>query len=200
MDEVLTRFDGTVVRALSPDIMVGLPSRYLDPEPRMDKPPAGTVFDPEVAVERQYLLTWSDWEYADAYGRMVASKEEKAWTQVAVLPQREGQADGGVTLPLIFLFVYDAEAALDENYAFIYGQLLSFAQLEQYKILEDEYYAVYDATDLIYTDLDAYLDYFLSTREDVFCDEDIRKRVHAIYEFYQDKENIKAMYGYYDWE
>lgn len=201
VEEVLMRFEGNVVPALSPMIMVSEPSLYLDPEPIMGKPPAGVVFDESIPENQQYLLTLSDWEYTDAYGRMVASRDEKAWVQTAVLPQHQGQTDGGVTLPLIFLFVYDAEAASDQdNYAFIYGQLHSFGDLEQYKVLEDAHYAIYDATDLIYTDLDAYLDYFLTTREDVFCDEQIRQRVHNIYAFYQDKENIQKTYGYLELE
>ena len=116
-----------------------------------------------------------------------------------MLPQRQGETDGGIPLPLIFLFVYDAEMAKDENFAFIYGQLHSFAEMEAYKVLEDEHYAVYDATELIYTDVDAYLDYFLTTRTDIYCDDQIRRRIHNIYHFYQDKENIRNMYGYFDW-
>ena len=199
VQEVLARFNGTVIPSMSPTIMVTGTSQFLDPEPKMDKPPADVTFDDTVPQEQQYLLTWSDWTYVDGYGRMVASQSEKAWAQVAMLPQRAGETDGGVALPLIFLFVYDAEAAKDENYTFIYGQLHSFEEMEQYKVLEDEHYAIYDATDLIYTDVDAYLDYFLTTRTDIYCDDLIRQRVHNIYEFYQDKENIRNMYGYFEW-
>lgn len=198
VEEVLTRFDGTIVPALSPDIMVGLPSVPLDPEPRMGKIPEGIVFDPGISEDQQYRLTWDDWEYTDGYGRMVASREEKAWTQVAVLPQREGETDGGVTLPLIFLFVYDAKEAVAENYAFIYGQILSFGELEAHLLLKDEHYAVYDATALIYEDLDAYLDDFLGSREDVYCDDQVRQRIHNIYEFYQDRDRVRDLYGYYE--
>lgn len=196
VEEVLSRFAGTVVPALGPTLMVGGPSEFLDPEPIMGKPRSGVIFDDSVPEDQQYLLTLSEWTYTDAYGRMVASADEKAWVQTAILPQYQGQTDGGVTIPLIFLFVYDAERAQPENYAFIYGQLHSFEELEEYKVLEDEHYAIYDATDLIYTDVDAYIDYFLTTRTDVYCDDQIRQRVRNIYDFYQDKENIRQMYGY----
>ena len=196
VEEILARFEGTVVPALSPVAMVGGPSVFLDPEPLMGKPPEGVVFDETVPEDRQYLLTISDWTYTDAYGRMVATADEKAWAQTAILPQYQGQRDGGVTIPLIFLFVYDAEMALPENYAFLYGGLHSFEALEGCKVLEDEHYVIYDATDLIYTDVDAYLDHFLTTRSDVYCDDQIRQRVHNIYDFYQDPNNIQAMYRY----
>ena len=200
VEEVLARFDGTIVPAMSPSIMVGSPSQFLDPEPKMEKPPADVTFDDTVPQEQQYLLTYSDWTYTDGYGRMVASQDEKAWSQVAMLPQRKGETDGGVAMPLIFLFVYDAEMAKEEHSAFLYVQLLSFAEMEQYKVLQDEHYAVYDATNLIYTDVDAYLDYFLTTRTDIYCDDQIRQRVHNIYDFYQNKENIREMYGYFEFE
>lgn len=196
VEELLARFDGTVVPALGPVLMVGGPSEFLDPEPRMGKPPEGTVLDAAIPQEQQYLLTGAEWSYTDGYGRMVASAEEKAWVQTVMLPQHKGETDGGVSMPLIFLFVYDAAKAKPENYAFLYGQLHSFKALETYKVLEDEHYAVYDATDLIYTDVDAYLDFFLTTRSDLYCDASIRQRVHNVYEFYRDKENIRAMYGY----
>lgn len=196
VEEILARFEGTVVSALSPVAMVGAPSVFLDPEPLMGKPPEGVVFDETFPEDQQYLLTISDWTYTDAYGRMVATADEKAWVQTAILPQHPGQTDGGVTIPLIFLFVYDADKALPDNYTFLYGGLHSFEALEGCKVLEDEHYVIYDATDLIYTDVDAYLDHFLTTRSDVYCDDQIRQRVHNIYDFYQDPDNIQAMYHY----
>lgn len=196
VEDMLTRFEGTVVPAMAPVIWVNGPTEFLDPEPIMGKPPADVIFDDSVPADQQYLLTLSEWSYTDAYGRMVASADEKAWIQTAVLPQYQGQTDGGVTLPLIFLFVYDAEMAKPENYAFLYGQIHSFADLAEYKVLEDEHYAIYDGTHLIYSDVDGYLDDFLAAHPDVYCDDGIRQRVHNIYECYQNKENIQAMYGY----
>lgn len=198
VEEVRTRCPGTVIPALSPSIMVSSPSIYLDPQPVMDKLPDGVILDDSVPADQQYLLALDYWTHSDAYGRMVAGADEKAWALHAFIPQRQGEIDGGVALPLIFLFVYDAEAASNpDNYVFIYGQLLTFAEMEQYKVLVDEHYAFYDATDLIYTDVDAYLDYFLSTRQDVYCDDQIRKRVHNIYDYYRNRGNWSISYP--DW-
>lgn len=196
VEELLRRFEGTLVPAMAPMVWVDGPTEFLDPEPIMGKPPAGVIFDDSIPEDMQYLLTLSEWSYTDAYGRMVATAEEKAWTQTVVLPQYPGQTDGGVTLPLIYLFVYDAEMAKPENFAFLYGQIHSFADLEAYKVLEDEHYAIYDGTHLIYSDVDAYLDDFLASRKEVYCDAQVRQRVRNVYDFYQDRENVKAMYGY----
>lgn len=194
--ELLARFDGTVVTALSPQILVGAPSIRMEPQPVMGCIPEDIILDESIQRDRQSSLIRADWTYTDGYGRMVAGAEEKAWAQMAVLPQDQGQTDGGVTLPIVFLVVYDAQQAVPENFAFLYGQLYSFEDLEQYLVRRDEHYAIYDATDLIYTDLDAYLDYFLATREDVYCDDRIRQRVHNIYDFYQDPNRVAELIYY----
>lgn len=196
VEEVLARFGGTVISSLSPQILVSEPTVFLDPEPAFARIPEGVIFDETAPAEVQYRLTTDDWTYSDGYGRMVASRDEKAWVHYAMLPQREGDTDGGVAMPLIFWFVYDAEAALPENYAFLYGQLYSFAELEDKKVYEDEHYAIYDATSLIYTDPDAYLDYFQTTRTDIYCDETIRQRVRNIYDFFQDTKTVADMIYY----
>lgn len=195
VEEVLARFEGTVVPSLSPDIMVAGPTVFLDPEPAFARIPQGIVWDETVPLEEQYRLTTDNWTFSDGYGRMVASREEKAWVHCAMLPRNQGDSSV-VAMPLIFWFVYDAEAALPENYAFLYGQLYSFAQLEDKKVYEDGHYVIYDATSLIYTDLDAYLDYFLTTRSDVYCDEAVRQRVWNIYGFFGDTETVADMIYY----
>lgn len=197
VEEVLTRFSGTVVPSQSPYIMVGGPSTLLEPEPMLGKIPEGVIFDNSIPKEQQYLLSLDEWHFTDAYGRMVAGFGEKAWVQMAMIPQREGQTDGGVAIPLVFWLVYDAEEAADwENHAFVYGRILSFEEMEQYKVRQDEHYAIYDVTNLIYTDVDAYLDYFLSGYETVYCDAQVRQRVQAIYDYYRNADNFNALYGY----
>jgi hypothetical protein len=86
--------------------------------------------------------------------------------------------------------------AQPENYAFIYGQLYSFEELRSCQVIRDEHYAIYNATNLIYGDVDDWLDQLLASRPDLYCDDQIRKRVHALYDFYQNQDNIRAMYGY----
>lgn len=52
-------------------------------------------------------------------------------------------------------------------------------------------------TDLFYTDLDAYIDYFLTTRDDIYFDESVRRRVHNIYEYYKDHDTLSGQFVYY---
>lgn len=197
VEEVLTRSGKRIVPALSPSIMVGAPSAFLEPEPMLKKLPEGVVFDESLPEQQQYLLGLDEWHFTDAYGRMIATFQEKAWTLTTTIPQWEGQTDGGVSIPLVFWMVYDAqEASREDSYAFVYGKILSFAEMEQEKVYQDGHYAIYDVTDRVYTDLDGYLEYFLSCYDNIHCDEQIRRRVHAVYSYYRNREHFEALYSY----
>lgn len=186
--ELLAQFDGTVVPPADSALAV-------------DKTPEGVVFDETYPMERQYELVGQYRPIIDGYGRIVAGFSsptgyEHTLTLEALLPTYQGEVGGGVTLPLIYLFTYEASAIREDSYAFICGQLLSFEEMEQYKVYQDEQYAVYEVTDLFYTDLDAYIDYFLTTREDIYFDEQVRRRVHNMYDYYRDKENLGSQFYY----
>lgn len=200
VEELLARFDGNVACSLSPSIMVSGPSEFLDPEPMVRDIPEDVILDASVAPEQQYLLTSWEWHYTDGYGRFVATAGEKAMVQMAFLPQRpedKERSDGGVAMPLVFHLFYDAQRSLNqEHYVFVYGRLLSFQEMEQYLVRRDAHYAIYDVTPLIYRDVDAYLDFFLSTRTDVYCDDQIRQRVRNIYTFYRNRDNAASQFYY----
>lgn len=50
-------------------------------------------------------------------------------------------------------------------------------------------------TELLYTDLDAYIDFICETREDLLIDEFVRQRIYSIYNHYMEKENLsQAIY------
>ena len=190
VQELLAQFEGTVVPPVEPMLIV-------------ERLPEGVVLDESYPMERQYELVGQYHHIIDGYGRIVAGFNsptgyENALTLGALLPQYKGEVGGGAeVIPLIYLFTYEVSAIQEENaYAFIYGQLLSFAEMEQYKVYEDEQYAVYEVTDLFYTDVDAYLDYFLTTRSDVYCDESVRQRVHNIYDYFKDPETLGSSFYY----
>lgn len=188
--QLLQEFAGNVISPVDPMLIVG-PS------------PADVVFDETFPEELQYQLVGEHYTWLDGYGRMVGAKAngigdtDLCLKLEALLPQHPGQTDGGVGMPLIYLFTYETPLAREkDNYAFIYGQLLTFGELEAYKVYEDEQYTVYEVTDLFYTDLDAYIDFFLTTRSDIHFDEQIRKRVHSIYDYYKVKENLTDAFYY----
>lgn len=191
VQELLARFEGTVVPPVDPMLI----AKTL---------PEGVILDESYPMELQYELVGQYHHLVDGYGRIVAgfnspSGFESALTLGALLPQYKGETGGGAdVIPLIYLFTYEVAAIQGEDkYAFIYGRLLSFEEMEQYKVYEDEQYAVYEMTDLFYTDLDAYLDYFLTTRNDIYCDEQVRQRVRNIYDYFKDPETLGGLMHYH---
>ena len=182
VQEVLLRREGTLVRPVDPWITI-----------QRD----GCVFDPEFPMDIQYQLVGLNYHSIDGYNRIVGSMfsggdSDHALTLKALLPGYKGQTNGGHYLPLIYLFIYEKSAMeVEDPYAFIYGQIITFEDMEQYIVYEDERYVIYEVTDLFYTDLDAYIDYFVSTN-DVYFDEQIRERVHNIYDYYKDKESLRG--------
>lgn len=189
VQELLAQFDGTVVPPAEPMLIVG-------------RTPGGVVFDESYPMERQYELVGEHWHSIDGYGRIVAGFNsptgwEHALTLETLLPSYKGEVGGGVTIPLIYMFTYEVSAIRQDNtYAFIYGQLLSFEEMEQYKVYEDEQYAVFEVTDLFYTDLDAYIDYFLTIRPETYFDEQSRQRVYNMYDYFKNPENLGSLFYY----
>ena len=188
--QLLQEFTGNVISPVDPMLILG-PS------------PADVVFDETFPKELQYQLVGEHYTWLDGYGRMVGAKAngigdtDLCLKLEALLPQYPGQTDGGVGMPLIYLFTYETPLAREkDNYTFIYGRLLTFEELEAYKVYADEQYTVYEMTDLFYTDLDAYIEYYLTTRSDIYFDEQIRKRVHSIYDYYKVKENLTDAFYY----
>ena len=190
VQELLARFDGTVLAPAEPMLIA-------------KRLPEGIVLDETYPMEQQYALVGQYHHIIDGYGRIVAGFNsptgfENALTLGALLPQYKGQTDGGAEdMPLIYLFTYETPAIEKDSYAFIYGQLLTFEELEAYKVYEDEQYTVYEVTDLFYTDLDAYLDYFITTRNDIYCDAQVRQRVHNIYDYFKDPETLGSLMHYH---
>ncbi|MPN26889.1 hypothetical protein SDC9_174315 [bioreactor metagenome] len=124
----------------------------------------------------------------------MATKTETALTVSALLPSAKyTDADSGTYLPLFYIFTYDKEKInVESDYAFIYGQVISFSNLEQYKVYEDEQYICYEASALIYSDLTEYIQNFVSQNPDIRYDKQAQKRVENIYHYY--KENLNSSF------
>lgn len=187
VQELLMRTEGTFVRPVDPMLLV---------EPLED----GVIFDASVPEEEQYRLVSQGHFSLDGYRRMVGSQFSGVTSDFVLqlagcIPQEQGESDGGVYIPLVYLATYDAAQVRQEGaYTFLYGRILPFAMLEESKVYEDEQYAVYDVTDLFYGDLDAYIDTFVSGNS-VYFDESIRQRLHSIRDYYRAAENLTFFYN-----
>lgn len=186
LQELLMRTEGIFVRPVDPMLLV---------EPSKD-----VVFDTAVPEEEQYRLVNQGHYSLDGYKRMVGSSFSGVTSDFVLqlggyIPTEPGENDGGVTIPLVYLATYETEAVKRAGaFAFLYGRILTFAQLEESKVYEDAQYVVYDVTDLYYTDLDAYIDTFVSGNA-VYFDESIRIRLHNIRDHYREPENLIFYYN-----
>ena len=104
----------------------------------------------------------------------------------AHLPQYKGQSDGGAPVPLLYLMTYEtADLKSPQDYTLIHGQLLTFTQLEPYKVYQDEQFVCYDVTHLFYTDLRQHVESAIRQRTDIYYDDQVWARVEHIYAYFQ---------------
>jgi len=94
---------------------------------------------------------------------------------------------------LFYIFMYEKDTIENESdYAFIYGQIISFSDLEKYKVYEDEQYVCYEASELIYSDLTEHIQSFVSQNPNVRYDEQVQMRVENIHSYF--KENLSELF------
>ena len=76
--------------------------------------------------------------------------------------------------------------------AFVYGQIVSFEELKEHLVYEDDMFFCYDVTHLFYTDLRSYVEAVVaSDPEYYYFDEQSWKRIENLYNYYQ--ENLHIM-------
>ena len=183
--KVIEKAGNRVVPSVSPMLIVDC----MEPE---------VVFDDTVPLETQHQLTGQQWHTLDGYGIPVgASDSESALVISAYVPQYKGDNDGGVEMPLVYIFTYEVSNIMSmQDCAFIHGRLITFEELEQYKAYEDEQYVCYEVSELFYTDLRAHVESMLSQRTDVYFDEQIWNRVEKIHNYYTDKNVLSSRFFY----
>ena len=188
VQELLARTNGTLVHPVDPHVFVQTPREQ--------------VFDETLPMDIQYQMVIQQYHSLDAFNRMVGAAfsgtgSDQSLQIMAALPEYQGQTDGGQCIPVVYLFVYERAALTAENpYAFSYGNIIPFSRMEQDKVYEDDRYVIYDMTDLFYTDLDAYLDDFVSVMKgkvSLYFDEQIRRRVHNVYDYFRDAQTLPGL-------
>ncbi len=156
--------------------------------------PSDIIFDNTVSKEEQHLLVGEHWLSSDANFKLLATETETALTISALLPSaNDTDSDTGTNLPLFYVFTYEKEKIGAENdYAFIHGQMLRFSDLEKYKVYEDKKYICYEVSSFIYSDLTEYIQNFIAQNPDIRYDEQSKKRVQTIYNYY--KEHLSSSF------
>ncbi len=162
-----------------------LPGSRVDttmPFPTLKTYDNSVIFDETVPADEQHLLVSHNWTATDTHGKLLAGQGEYAFEVGAYFSDR--------WLPLLYLVTYEKEAVTEDSYAFLYGQLHTFADLAQYKVYEDDKYICYEISPLIYSDLNAYAEAHAAQLGAELTEQD-RQRIENIYNYYTDR-NILA--------
>jgi hypothetical protein len=182
VQELLLRTEGTFIRPVDPLITAQTPTE------------AVIGFDPS---QEGCVGVGLNYHSIDGYSRIVGSMfsgedSDHALVIKAFLPGKDNH--GGYVMPLIFMAVYEKTALeAEQPYGFWYGQILPFSRLEEEKVYEDDRYVIYDITDLIYTDLDGYLDYCEAVSDYADVNPEVRAQVHTMYDYYKQEGTLGAI-------
>lgn len=150
-------------------------------------------------VEPYLLPDMYDWLMAlnyscfDGYNKIVGRRDsDKALICSVYVPyeNENGISDSGsVLFPLFYIFTYEREQTQSpESCAFVRGCLLSFEEMERYKIYEDENYVLYEMSPLFYSELRPYVEDMLLQVHGAYMDEQIWQRILRCYEHFSQRE------------
>ena len=145
------------------------------------------IFDESVPADEQHLLVSHYWTATDTHGKLLAGQGEYAYEVGAYFSDQ--------WLPLLYIFAYEKDTVDDSNYAFLYGQLHTFSDLEQYKVYEDDQYICYEVSTLIYSDLHSYAEAYAAEQGIELTGQDWL-RIQNIYDYYTDKETLAEQFYY----
>ena len=174
---LLEKFEGDVVRSVSPC----LPGNRIDLTQ-----PILTVAAPDEYADR----TFHRWTGVDADYRIITTDGEYAYVVDAVLQAGEYNT----TVPMLFVVSYERAAIRDDAYAFIHGRLITFAELEQYKVFEGEGKVSYEISSLIYDDSAEYVRAVDAQDGKTDFDENAVSEFEEMREYYL--KNLPSLIGY----
>ena len=176
----------TVVPSVSPI----LPGNRVDtsmPFPTIQPFDNSEIFDESVPADEQHLLVSHYWTTTDTHGKLLAGQGEYAYEVGAYFSDQ--------WLPLLYIFTYEKDAVTDDSYAFLYGQLHTFAELEQYKVYEDNEYVCYQISPLIYSNLRSYAEAYAAELGKELTGQDWH-RIENIYNYYTEKKTLAEQFYY----
>lgn len=151
--------------------------------PRLDD----TEFDDET---HSYDVPGSQITVQDAFGKLVGTTEEEHIKYLCYhMPCKEGENDGWC-LPLLYYSTFEvAMIESKDDCALIHGQIVSFSDLEEYKVYQDDQFVCYDVTHLFYSDLRGYVEDVLKYRDvtdqDYYFDDQMFSDIQMAYDYYK---------------
>lgn len=132
----------------------------------------------------------------DGYNKLLGRTDMEKIKHISLSVPRllDGEKlDGTQEIPLFYFWIFTRNniESLDD-YAFIRGNLLTFRQMEEYKVYEDEEHVIYEMHHLVYSDLRNYVEEMLIQNDSIYFNEEIWERIQRFYNTYNDRERLKS--------
>ena len=130
----------------------------------------------------------------DGYNKLLGRTDMEKITHISISVPRllDGkELNGTQEIPIFYLWIFAKTEIQDlDNYAFIRGNLLTFRQMEAYKVYEDEEFVIYEMHHLVYSDLRNYVEEMLIQNDSIYFTEDIWTRIQRFYSTYTDRKHL----------
>jgi len=93
----------------------------------------------------------------DVDNKLLSGDMEKAMVIEAYLPHGNS-SDSFVSVPVLYVFIYEKDECVPNNYIFVHGQLVRFSDVEECLVYDDGEYCAYDLSHLVYSDFEMYFE------------------------------------------
>lgn len=132
----------------------------------------------------------------DGYNKLLGRTDMEKITHISLFVPRllDGEKlDGVQEIPLFYLWIFPKNQIQGpDDYAFIRGNLLTFQEIEEYKVYEDDTYAIYEMHHLVYSDLRSYVEEMLIQNDSIYFSDEIWQRIQKFYDTYSDPEYLQS--------
>lgn len=133
----------------------------------------------------------------DGYNKLLGRTDMEKIKHISLFVPRllDGEKlDGTQEIPLFYFWIYARDSIHSPNdYAFIRGNLLTFREMEDYKIFEDDTYVIFEMHHLVYSDLRNYVEEMLIQNDSIYFNEEIWERIQRFYDTYNDREILQSI-------
>lgn len=147
-------------------------------------PENGIIWDAAVPADMQDHLITSYASSLDNDWKLIGRKLGEQALVVHVSLPLLSYEDATTSMPLLYLVTYEKSAVTDSIHVFLHGRLMTFEELEPYRVYEDDRYVCYEIHELIYGDVNTWLAEFAARNPDVLLDDATNGRVDAIVRYY----------------
>ena len=159
--------------------------------------------DCRIVVPVDPLYYWDLEEYPtlvqsscfDGYNKLLGRTDMEKIKYISISVPRlldDEKLDGTQEIPLFYLWCFmKSDIQSPDDYAFVRGNLLTFREIDAYKVFEDDEYVIYELHHLVYSDLRNYVEEMLIQNESIYFNEEIWERIQRFYNTLSDREYMR---------